>query len=94
MPLSMTDLLIVLVTVIGGTGLQIWLSTRKYFWMGLILPLLSLGYSIYSIPQASFYADLNTYFKIGMYIQQNMLTIALLVIYGICQWRLYKKYHG
>lgn len=31
------------------------------------------------------------YFKIGMYLQQNMITIALLVIYGICQWRLYKN---
>ncbi|AOF48549.1 hypothetical protein KV134_07800 [Tetragenococcus halophilus] len=92
MPLSMTDLLIVLITVFGGVGLQIWLSTRKHFWWGLVLPLLSLGYSIYMVPQVSFYPEMNTYFKMGMYIQQNMLTIALLVIYGICQWRLYQKH--
>ncbi|GMA08107.1 hypothetical protein GCM10025886_12580 [Tetragenococcus halophilus subsp. flandriensis] len=90
MPLSMIDLLIVLITVIGGAGVQIWLSTRKHFWLGLILPLLSLGYSIYMVPQVSFYSEMNSYFKVGMYIQQNMLTIALLVIFGICQWRLYK----
>jgi len=92
MPLTMTDLLIVLVAIIGGVGLQVCLSTRKYFWLGLILPLLSLGYSIYMVPRVSFYSEMNTYFKIGMYIQQSMLTIALLIIFGICQWRLYKKH--
>lgn len=91
MPLTMGELLIVLVTVIGGIGLQIWLSTREKFWPGIILPIISIGYSIYMVPRTSFYDELNGFYKVGVFLQQNMLTIDLLIIFGICQWRIYKK---
>lgn len=91
MPLTMTELALVFITVVGGVGLQIWLSTRKQWWLGLLLPLVSFAYSLYMVSRASFFPELNTFFKLGLYFQQNMLTIGLLVIYGICQWRIYKK---
>lgn len=93
MPLTMTELALVFITVVGGVGLQIWLSTRKQWWLGLLLPLVSFAYSLYMVPRASFFPELNTFFKFGLYLQQNMLTIGLLVIYGICQWRIYKKHN-
>ncbi|MCD5003091.1 hypothetical protein IV487_11510 [Enterococcus saccharolyticus] len=91
MPLTIGDLFIVFAAVFGGIGLQIWLSTRKQIWYGLLLPVISIGYSLYLVPKVSFYEELNTQFKIGMYLQQNMLTIGLLIIFGICQWRRYAK---
>lgn len=91
MPLTMSELAFVFITVVGGVAFQIWLSTRKYWWLGLLLPLISLGYSLYMVPRISFYPEVDTFFKFGLYLQQNMLTIALLVIYGICQWRIYKN---
>lgn len=91
MSLTMTELATIFITVIGGIGIQIWLSTRKKWWLGLLLPLISLGYSFYMVPRISFYPEINNYFKFGLYLQQNILTIALLVIYGICQWHIYKS---
>lgn len=91
MPLTIGELVIVFAVVFGGIGLQIWLSTRKQIWYGLLLPVISIGYSLYLVPKVSFYEELNTQFKIGMYLQQNMLTIGLLIIFGICQWRRYTK---
>ncbi|HFJ5520447.1 TPA: hypothetical protein ACGVM9_002636 [Enterococcus faecium] len=91
MPLTMWEILIVLITVFGGIGIQIWLSTRKSFWFGLILPMISIGFSLYMVPRISFYKELEMQYKLGMYLQQNMLTIGLLLIFGICQWRMHTK---
>lgn len=89
MPLTMFEMLIVIVAVIGGIGIQVWLSTRKSFWPGLILPIISIGYSLYMVPRISFYEELDFFYKAGLYFQQNILTIGLLIIFGICQWRMH-----
>ncbi|EKD8217462.1 hypothetical protein ACHB4O_002424 [Listeria innocua] len=91
MPLTMNELLLVFVVIIVGVGGQIWLSTRKHFWLGLLLPILSFAYSLYAVPTSSIYEGLSTYYKAGLYMQENLLTVGLLIIFGICQWRMYVK---
>lgn len=93
LPFRMLMVLLLLVAVIA---LQVYLSRRKAWWPGLVLPVLEVAYSVFAIISAivgyyavygegvavtaSFIGDLFLAF-----FQCNILTLVLLAIYFFCR---------
>lgn len=91
MGLDYFDLLFVFVVGILVLGLQYVLSTRKNRLWGFILPVMTLGYSLYMLPRTDIFSDLSTGYQVYMMIRQNITTIVLLVIYFACRWNMKKR---
>ncbi|GGP10631.1 hypothetical protein GCM10011346_19530 [Oceanobacillus neutriphilus] len=91
MHLSLFELLLVFVGGILILGIQFFLSTRKNRFMGLLFPIVSLGYTIYMFLNSEFFSDMALNMKAYMFIAQNIPTIVLLVIYFICRWNMNRR---
>ncbi|GIN70301.1 hypothetical protein J14TS2_07760 [Bacillus sp. J14TS2] len=85
MHLSLFELLLIFVGGILILGIQFYLSTRKNRLMGLLFPLVALGYCIYMFLKSDFFSDMSLSMKIYMFIAQNIPTIVLLLIYFLCR---------
>ena len=83
--------ILVLITVLGAViGLQIFLSTRKNKWFGLILPIISFLFALLIVPLNMMVPasgmDMSFIFTMLLaFLIYNIPTILNLVIYIICR---------
>ena len=81
-----------LVFVVGGILLQIFLSKRERKWPGLVLPLLSLLYSLLMACSAVAYSEKIIWGPIlTSLILRNIPTVILLAIYAACREKRRKR---
>ena len=81
-----------LVFVVGGILLQIFLSKRERKWPGLVLPLLSLLYSLLMACSAVAYSEKIIWWPIlTSLILGNIPTVILLAIYAACREKRRKR---
>ena len=81
-----------LVFVVGGILLQIFLSKRERKWPGLVLPLLSLLYSLLMACSAVAYSEKIIWGPIlTSLILGNIPTVILLAIYAACREKRRKR---
>ena len=81
-----------LVFVVGGILLQIFLSKRERKWPGLVLPLLSLLYSLLMACSAVAYSEKIIWGPIlTSLILGNIPTVILLAIYATCREKRRKR---
>ena len=81
-----------LVFVVGGILLQIFLSKRERKWPGLVLPLLSLLYSLLMACSAAAYSEKIIWGPIlTSLILGNIPTVILLAIYAACREKRRKR---
>ncbi|WP_125116647.1 hypothetical protein [Agathobaculum sp. Marseille-P7918] len=89
-------ILILLLLVAAVLALQVWLSRRKAWWPGLVLPALEIAYSVFAIISAiaGYYQAYGravpvTASLIGdaflVFLQCNIFTVVLLAVYFICR---------
>ena len=88
-----TNILLVLVFGVGAILLQIFLSRRQSRWPGLILPALTLLYSLAMVLHVANTGDLaSALLAMGItFLLGNLLTLILLVIYAACREKYRKK---
>ncbi|WP_066193404.1 MULTISPECIES: hypothetical protein [Gracilibacillus] len=94
MHLSLFELLLIFVGGMVILGVQFFLSTRKNRLMGLLFPLVSLGYFLYMFLQSDIFADMSFGMKTYMLIAQNIPTLLLLGIYFASRYRMNKRREG
>lgn len=89
----MTNILLVLVFGVGAILLQIFLSRRQSRWPGLILPALTLLYSLVMVLNVANTGDLaSALLAMGItFLLGNIPTLILLVIYAACREKYRKK---
>lgn len=89
----MTNILLVLVFGVGAILLQIFLSRRQSRWPGLILPALTLLYSLVMVLNVANTGDLaSALLAMGVtFLLGNLPTLILLVIYAACREKYRKK---
>ncbi len=89
----MTNILLVLVFGVGTILLQIFLSRRQSRWPGLILPALTLLYSLVMVLNVANTGDLATaLLAMGVtFLLSNLPTLILLVIYAACREQYRRK---
>ena len=89
----MTNILLVLVFGVGTILLQIFLSRRQSRWPGLILPALTLLYSLVMVLKVANTGDLATaLLAMGVtFLLSNLPTLILLVIYAACREQYRRK---
>ena len=89
----MTNILLVLVFGVGTILLQIFLSRRQSRWPGLILPALTLLYSLVMVLNVANTGDLaSALLAMGVtFLLGNLPTLILLVIYAVCREKYRKK---
>ena len=89
----MTNILLVLVFGVGTILLQIFLSRRQSRWPGLILPALTLLYSLVMVLNVANTGDLaSALLAMGVtFLLGNLPTLILLVIYAACREKYRKK---
>ena len=89
----MTNILLVLVLGVGAILLQIFLSRRQSRWPGLILPALTLLYSLVMVLNVANTGDLTSaLLAMGItFLLGNIPTLILLVIYAACRENYRKK---
>ena len=89
----MTNILLVLVFGVGTILLQIFLSRRQSRWPGLILPALTLLYSLVMVLNVANTGDLATaLLAMGVtFLLGNLPTLILLVIYAACREQYRRK---
>ena len=89
----MTNILLVLVFGVGTILLQIFLSRRQSRWPGLILPALTLLYSLVMVLNVANTGDLaSALLAMGVtFLLSNLPTLILLVIYAACREKYRKK---
>lgn len=89
----MTNILLVLVFGVGAILLQIFLSRRQSRWLGLILPALTLLYSLVMVLNVANTGDLaSALLAMGItFLLGNLPTLILLVIYAACREKYRKK---
>lgn len=89
-------ILILLLLVAAVLALQVWLSRRKAWWPGLVLPALEIAYSVFAIVSAiaGYYQAYGrvvpvTASLIGdaflVFLQCNIFTVVLLAVYFVCR---------
>ncbi|MBN7773096.1 hypothetical protein [Clostridium aminobutyricum] len=82
-------LIAVLLIIVGIVFLQIFLSKKKNKWLGLILPLLCLGYSFLMLLGIMVYDSMGAGEILALFsvtfITANIPTIVLLAIYAACR---------
>lgn len=88
-----TNILLVLVFGVGAILLQIFLSRRQSRWPGLILPALTLLYSLVMVLNVANTGDLaSALLAMGItFLLGNLPTLILLVIYAACREKYRKK---
>lgn len=88
-----TNILLVLVFGVGAILLQIFLSRRQSRWPGLILPALTLLYSLVMVLNVANTGDLaSALLAMGItFLLGNIPTLILLVIYAACREKYRKK---
>ena len=88
-----TNILLVLVFGVGAILLQIFLSRRQSRWPGLILPALTLLYSLVMVLNVANTGDLaSALLAMGItFLLGNIPTLILLVIYADCREKYRKK---
>lgn len=85
-----------LAILVGIIALQVWLSRRKAWWPGLVLPALEIAYSVFAIVSAiaGYYQAYGrvvpvTASLIGdaflVFLQCNIFTVVLLAVYFVCR---------
>lgn len=93
--LIITFLLLMIGIIVGGIGLQIFLSRRQNKYLGLILPLITLIFSIITVLEnIVFLTRISTdgIIRISIsFIKNNIPTIILLGIYYVCRENLKRK---
>lgn len=79
--------LIVLVILVGAILLQIYLSKSENKWLGLILPLITLGYSILAVLNIIAFTSVTSTVFTAIYVFAifNISTVILLAIYAGCR---------
>lgn len=89
----MTNILLVLVFGVGAILLQIFLSRRQSRWPGLILPALTLLYSLVMVLNVANTGDLaSALLAMGVtFLLGNLPTLILLVIYAVCREQYRRK---
>ena len=89
----MTNILLVLVFGVGTILLQIFLSRRQSRWPGLILPALTLLYSLVMVLNVATTGDLaSALLAMGVtFLLGNLPTLILLVIYAACREQYRRK---
>lgn len=89
----MTNILLVLVFGVGTILLQIFLSRRQSRWPGLILPALTLLYSLVMVLNVANTGDLaSALLAMGVtFLLGNLPTLILLVIYAACREQYRRK---
>ena len=89
----MTNILLVLVFGVGTILLQIFLSRRQSRWPGLILPALTLLYSLVMVLTVANTGDLaSALLAMGVtFLLGNLPTLILLVIYAACREQYRRK---
>ena len=88
-----TNILLILVLGVGAILLQIFLSRRQSRWPGLILPALTLLYSLVMVLSVTNTGDLATALLVmGItFLLGNLPTLLLLAIYAACREKYRKK---
>lgn len=88
-----TNILLVLVFGVGAILLQIFLSRRQSRWPGLILPALTLLYSLVMVLNVANTGDLaSALLAMGVtFLLGNLPTLILLVIYAVCREQYRRK---
>lgn len=89
MKVTFLTLLIFLIFLIGIALLQVFLSKTKSKWPGLILPIISLLYSLIMVLSLAIYVGMSIgeiFILIGStFIFSNIPTVILLTIYYVCR---------
>ncbi|MHC1721674.1 MAG: hypothetical protein AB9836_00570 [Aminipila sp.] len=83
------SIVVLLVILVGAVFLQIFLSRRKNKWLGLVLPMICLVYSLLMVLGIATYAGMSTgeIFTLfaTSFLLANIPTVILLVIYFACR---------
>lgn len=84
---TMTMLLFVLLFAAGAIGLQIFLSRRESKWPGLVLPVVTLIYSIVMVLNMAYFISMARPLlaALGVFLTCNIPTLILLGIYFACR---------
>lgn len=89
MRIAFVTVLFLLALLVGGIGLQIWLSRRESRWPGLLLPILCGLYSLLMVCSVAVLPDMSTADVVGAVLSVlllgNVPTAVLLVIYAACR---------
>ncbi len=92
---SLPSILFITILLAGTIALQIFLSKRENKWLGLILPIISLIFSIFTILSMMVYANQSiaeTIYQFVMaFLLSNIPTIILLAIYFACREKFKKN---
>ncbi|WP_312653963.1 hypothetical protein [Aminipila sp.] len=83
------SIVVLLAILVGAIFLQIFLSRRKNKWLGLVLPVICLGYSILMVLSIEAYAATSSgeifIMFISTFLIANIPTAILIVIYIACR---------
>ena len=89
---SIVLMVVFLVFIVGGVLLEIFLARRESKWPGLVLPVLTL---LYSLAMACNVAAIGDSFPwgalLGTLVVGNIPTVVLLAIYGACREKQRKR---
>lgn len=93
--MSIINVLIVLLILIGGILLQIFLSRKDNRIFGLILPLLAFLYSVLAVLNVAVFDSMSAWEVFSalamVFVMSNIPTIILLAIYFACRQKIKRK---
>ena len=87
MRFAIVNILLVLVLCVGGIVLQIFLSKKESKWLGLILPIITFGFSLLFVLNVANIGEPSTVIVtvVSTLLLLNIPTAVLLVIYAACR---------
>jgi predicted RND superfamily exporter protein len=92
---DLSKLLLLIIFLGGIIILQVFLSKRENKWLGLILPIISIMFSILTVLGLAFYGNQSTveiiFQLIMVFLLSNIPTIILLAIYFACREKFKKN---
>ena len=84
-----------LLIIAGGVWLQIFLSKKNNKWLGLVLPIISFGYSLLMVFALAAYNGMTGWDVLWMIVStlfvSNIPTLILMVIYFACREKMKRK---
>lgn len=88
-------LILLLLMVAGGIWLQIFLSKKNNKWFGLVLPIISFGYSLLMVFNIAVYNGMTSrevfWLIAATLFLSNIPTLILMVIYFACREKMKRK---
>ena len=95
MRLAIVSIFLGLIVIAGIVLLQVFLSKKENKWLGLILPLISFGYSLLMVFSLAVYEGMTGWhiftLIMSVFLTANVPTIILLAIYFACRGSIKRK---